>query len=122
MGRGQQGGGEGCVENQKEGTKRAVRRQAAVLHPEDGGVGCMGGVGGVATSKRRLGEPPRCRLRACCVGTGCSHVLSGSAAMLALGLNCPTLTVMKSPQIGILKGDLSQKLMKSLSQGSYSTC
>lgn len=58
VGRGQRGGGEECVENQKEGTKRAVRRQAAVLHPEAGGLGYMGGVGGVATSKRRLGEPP----------------------------------------------------------------
>ena len=78
MGRGQQGGGEGCVENQKEGTKQAVRKQAAVLHPEAGGVGYKGKrVGGVATSKRRLGEPLRCRLRACCVRTGCSHVLSG---------------------------------------------
>lgn len=37
--RGQQGGGEGGAGNQEEGTKRAVRRQAAVPHPEAGVAG-----------------------------------------------------------------------------------
>lgn len=56
------GGGAG---NQEEGTERAVRRQAAGQHPEAGVAGKRGGRGGVARSKKRLGEPLRCRL---CMG------------------------------------------------------
>ena len=55
----------GCAGNQEEGTERAIRRQAAGPHPEAGVAWKRGGRGGVARSKKRLGEPLRCRL---CVG------------------------------------------------------
>lgn len=106
------GGGAG---NQGEGTKQAVRRQAAVPHPEAGVAGPGRKVGGVAKKVKRGWEAPE--MQAVC-GLGAPMFCLASVMMLALGLHCPTGAVTKSLQIGLAKGDLSGT-RKSLSQGFY---
>lgn len=92
--RGQQGEGRGCG-NQGEGTKPAVIRGRLPKHQKLGLPGTGERVGGVARSKKRLGEPLRCS-RLCAAGAPAMFCLA-SVMMLALGSTVPPRLWDKEP-------------------------
>lgn len=69
------------AENKKEGKKRAVRADKgdAAVCTLDRGCWVQGRKSGVGLKleKQVLGEPLKCRLQVCCVGTECQDALSG---------------------------------------------
>lgn len=75
---------------------------------------------GVQLEKLVLGNSLKCGRQTCYVGTAAMMFCLASVVMLVLLLNCPVLGVTKSLQTYVLEGNLSQNLMKSPAQGSYS--